>query len=179
MIVYVLHKLIHHLCPLPWQLWLIDTQYSLALLWGWVCSKQKDREITVGGETLWPLQSTEPTMRIVINPSATTSEGLSQISTVINSLGFKDNIQRASAQEPRQETTGSPRKHRYQTVLEQQLYNPALSGKMDPESHFCRCSSTRAASGAPARGLPWLTPRRWFPLVCRPQMTIIIITRQY
>lgn len=30
------------------------------------------------------------------------------------------------------------RKHRYQTVLEQQLYNPALSGKMDPEGHFRR-----------------------------------------
>lgn len=39
------------------------------------------------------------------------------------------------------ETTESPRKHRYQTVLEQQLYNPALSGKMDPESHFGCCSS--------------------------------------
>lgn len=38
------------------------------------------------------------------------------------------------------ETTESPRKHRYQTVLEQPLYNPALSGKMDPESHFCYCS---------------------------------------
>lgn len=34
------------------------------------------------------------------------------------------------------ETIESPRKHRYQTVLEQPLYNPALSGKMDPESHF-------------------------------------------
>lgn len=37
-----------------------------------------------------------------------------------------------------------PRKHRYQTVLEQQLYNPALSGKMDPGSRFRRRSSALA-----------------------------------